>query len=1094
MMIKKILILLLAGALSSCVEKNTVFRLVPSGRTGIEFNNLITESDSLNVMSYEYIYNGAGVGIGDFNNDDLPDIIFAGNQVSPRAYLNKGNFRFTDITENFRGIDNGQWYSGIAVADINGDNLQDVYLTSTKQDDPDRCLNRLWINNGLNSEGEPEFSEKAEEYGIAHDGQSVNAGFFDYDLDGDLDLYVLNNTLTQRMNTQYRPKITDGTAGNNDRLFRNNGNGTFTDVTLEAGIRFEGFGLGLAFGDVNKDGYPDIYVSNDYISNDLLYINQKDGTFRNEIAKYMSYQTKSSMGNDMADVNNDGLPEMYTLDMLPEKYHRQRQTINGFSYMFYINDYKYGFEHQYLRNMLHVHNGFINGEMVPYSEAGQLAGIYSSEWSWSPLFADYDNDGDKDLIIANGYPRDMTDKDWTNFQAKVFGSLATEEQVIDSAPPVRVANIAFENAGDLKFERKTDWLPTTPSYSYGAAFADLDADGDLDYVVNNIDDKAFIYRNYSVEKGEKEANFLRVKLEGSRGNTMAIGAKAEIWHNGKYQFVENFLSRGYASSVDPVLHFGLSSDILADSLKIVWPDGKKMSLLKGIPANSTVIVKESEAAPVRNSAGNAEGNLLFIKEEGTLAYSHEQDDYTDFFFEQNIIPHKFSQIGPRTAKGDIDGDGIDDLVIGSSNKVPAKVFLRKGDTFTETSFRGFTELRKYSDADLAVVDIDNDGDNDIISVAGGYENAENDYLHCLFENRNGTFIRTVLPIPPFIGSVIRPFDYNHDGSIDLFIGARVKKMMYPYANHSWIIKNDNGKLYTDAECKLDLGMVTDAVWTDYDNDGWEDLVVARDWNSIVIVKNEGGQKIVAQTHPDLEPRHGKWYSLAAGDFDKDGDDDLIAGNLGLNTRFIVSDNTPLNLYAIDLDMDGIIDPLSTAFWKDSLGVIREYPINYLDELWAQSSFFKARFRTYKSFSYASMNEILTKDIKQRLQFSLKINTASSYIIWNDHGKFRWDELPRDVQVAPVRKMIISDLNADSFPDVIMGGNDHTYDVATGYYDASKGFVLISRGKEQAFDILPPSVSGLLLNGMVESLELYEGDKTIIVAGINRAPILVYRKK
>lgn len=1089
-MIRKVLTVLFAGMIVSCSDNDSLFRIVPSGRTGVEFNNLINESDSFHVMSYEYIYNGAGVGVGDFNNDGLPDLIFAGNLVAPKAYLNEGKFRFRDISGNFEGLESGQWFSGVAIADINGDGLQDVYITATRYADSSLCRNRLWINEGLNKDGLPYFSEKAEEYGIAHEGQSVQSGFFDYDRDGDLDLYVLNNTLTQRMNTQYREKITDGTAGNNDRLFRNNGDGTFTDVTLEAGIRFEGFGLGLAFGDVNRDGYPDIYVSNDYISNDLLYINQRDGTFKNEIAEYMSYQTKSSMGNDMADVNNDGFPDMYTMDMLPEKYAGQRQTINGFSYQYFVNDYKYGFEHQFLRNMLHINNGLMNGELLPFSEVGQMAGVSKSEWSWSPLFADYDNDGDKDLLIANGYPRDMTDKDWTNFQAKVFGSLATAEQVIDSAPHIKVPNMAFENDGALHFHKK-NWLPEIPSYSYGAAFADLDMDGDLDYVVNNIDDEAFVMRNYTVEKGGKKANFLRLKLEGTEGNTMALGAKVEIWHNGNYQYVENFLTRGYASSVDPFIHFGLASDEIADTVKVSWPSGNKMSLLTDVEANSTIVINESEAT-LSQTFTLSKDELLFRRADSLIEYSHVQEDYIDFFLNQNIIPHKFSQIGPRIAKGDLDGDGTTDLIIGSTNKLPTAVFRGNGKNFVQASFSGLTDQKRFSEADLCIVDFDNDGDNDVLAVAGGYEQPENEYQHCLYENRDGSFFKIVLPVPPFPASVIRPFDYDHDGSMDFFIGARVKKDMYPYANHSWILKYDKGNFYTDAECKLDLGMVTDAVWSDYDNDGWEDLIVTRDWNSIVVVKNNGGKELVAQTHPDLEEWHGKWYSIAAGDFDNDGDDDYIAGNLGINTRFSISGQTPLNLYAIDLDMDGTIDPLSTAYWEDPEGRLTEYPINYLDELWAQSTFFKARFRTYKSFSYAGVNDFLNESVLRQLQFKLYINTPHSFVIWNDAGKFRMEELPEALQVSPIKKMVVRDFNRDGLTDVIIGGNDHTYDISTGYYDANKGFVLLGRGQEQKFDVLTPSQSGILLDGMVESLECIDGDTLTIVVGINRKEIVVYK--
>ncbi len=591
---KKPLFLLVIIIFVACSE-SPKFRLLSSKETGVTFSNTITETDSFNVMTYEYIYNGAGLGIGDLNNDGLQDIVFAGNQVSPRVYLNTGNFKFGDITSNFQGLTNNQWYSGVTIVDINSDGLSDVYFTSTADKDPQKCKNRLWINQGIKEGRGPLFVEMAENYGIAHDGQSVHSAFFDYDRDGDLDLYVLNNTVNSRMNTAYREKMTDGSAINNDRLFRNNGDNTFTDVTIQAGIVYEGFGLGLALGDVNKDGFPDIYVSNDFISNDLLYINQRDGTFRNEIAKYMSYQTKSSMGDDMADVNNDGNPDILTLDMLPEYYYKKRQTIAGFSYIFYNLDAQYNFEHQYLRNMLHLHNGFINGEMVPYSEVGQMAGeIYATEWSWSPLFADFDNDGDKDLIVANGYPKDLTDKDWTKYKVAVYGSLADEQHVIDRAPAIKVNNFAFENTDLFNFKRRKDWLPDNPSYSYGASFVDLDNDGDLDYVTNNLNDEAFILRNQTIERSMKNAGFIRIKLSGKQGNTMALGAKTEIWCNGNYQFNEHFLTRGYASSVDPVIHFGISENRLIDSIKVTWPASGYTSVLKNIKPNQTIEIEEPE--------------------------------------------------------------------------------------------------------------------------------------------------------------------------------------------------------------------------------------------------------------------------------------------------------------------------------------------------------------------------------------------------------------------------------------------------------------------------------------------------------------------
>ena len=1091
-------ILLLTAFLLSC-SKSPRFVLLDSDETGIDFSNNIAESDSFNVMKYEYIYNGAGTGIGDLNNDGLQDIVFAGNQVSSRIYLNEGNFKFRDITDNFTGLSNDQWYSSVSIVDINSDGFLDVYLTSTANPDPLKRRNRLWVNNGFKDGKDPFFTEMAEQYGIANEDQSVNAAFFDYDLDGDLDLYILNNTVSERMNTAYRPKMTDGSALNNDRLYRNNGNGTFTDVTIQAGIVIEGFGLGLAIGDVNKDGYPDIYVSNDFISNDLFYINQKDGTFKNEIRKYMSYQSKSSMGDDMADINNDGNLDILTLDMMPETYYKKKQTINGFSYMFYVNDEKFGFEHQFLRNMLHLHNGFLNGEMLPFSETGQMMGIYQTDWSWSPLFADYDNDGDKDLIVSNGFPRDLTDKDWTRIKVEAQGSLASDQVLMDMAPAIKIPNLAFENLGDTTFIKTTEWLPAIASYSYGASFVDLDNDGDLDYVVNNLNDKAFILKNYSVETSEKHSNFLRIKLVGIPLNTMAVGSKVKLWSGGKLQYAEHFLTRGYASSIDPIIHFGLSENIMVDSIEVQWPGTGRISVVKNITANQTIEINEVTGDPLVYSPNHmSEEKPPFNSEENVLEYEHQQTDYVDFILNQKVIPHKFSQIGPRMAKGDIDNDGREDLIIGSTNLLPTIVFLRTGNGFKEKEFAGLTIQKEFSEADLAVFDIDLDGDNDIVAIAGGYENKiESEYIHYVYINNNGTFTKTQLPIPPFSASVVRPFDYDHDGDKDLFIGSRIKRGMFPYATHSWIVKNERGSFSVDSASRLNLGMVTDAIWTDYNKDGWEDLLVSREWNSIVLLKNMNGKELVPEIIPSLESHRGIWYSLAAGDFDHDGDDDYLAGNLGENHRFTVSGIYPMNLYAIDLDMDGTIDPIISGYWKDKNGEMKEYPVNYLDELWAQSSYFLNMQREYTGFSYVEMSNILDENMKKRLEFSLDINTTSSYIIWNDRNDFRWERLPREVQLSPLKKMIVEDINGDDRPDILLGGNDYSYDLATGYFDANKGFVLLNKGKKQEkghsyFKVLPASESGFFLQGMLESLLYFKGDTILVVAGFNRAKTKVFK--
>lgn len=1063
-------------------------------KTGVGFENTVTESDSLHVINFEYIYNGAGVGVADLDNDGRQDLLFTGNQVAPRVYLNEGEFRFRDISESFVDLASGQWYSGVAFADINSDGWMDVYLTCTAYDDSVARRNRFYINRGIQEDGSLLFEDKAAEYGLADDSYTVHASFFDYDLDGDLDLYLLNSFVNDRVSATYRNKILDGSAANNDDLYRNNGDGTFTNVTIEAGIIWEGFGLGIALGDVNKDGYPDLYISNDYIANDLLYINQGDGTFRNEIDRYLSYQTKSSMGNDIADVNNDGNLDIYTLDMLPEYYHKIKQTINGFGYVYYTMDEKYGYEHQYLRNMLHLHNGFTGGEMIPYSEVGQMMGVYHSEWSWSPLFADFDNDGDKDLVISNGYPKDMTDMDWSMYKAKVYGSVAGARHVISRMPSVKVHNFALVNQDGKDFTDETeDWFGDIPSYSHGAVYVDLDEDGDLDYVVNNLNDKAFILRNNTSGKSGDNSNYLRIRLKGTDLNSQALGAKVEIWSNGNYQFQENWLARGYASSVEPVIHFGLSSDIQVDSLRITWSGNHLVSLLRNVEANQVIEVDQREATSSGNpGAARGDRSALFVQEEGLIDYLHQQKDFIDFYYRQAILPHKFSQIGPCMEKGDLNGDGLEDLIIGATNSMPTKVFLNTGGGFLETELEGLTGLKMTSESGFSILDVDNDGDNDLIALSGGYEHEEESYIHLLYRNENGTFISTPLPTDPFIANVVRPFDFDQDGDPDLFIGARIKKEMFPLANDSWILINQDGRFEEGNTMHFNLGMVTDAVWSDYDGDGWQDLLVAREWNSLAVIRNLKGERLTMQEIPEVEKMHGIWYSITEADFDGDGDPDYILGNLGENHRFTVSDEYPLRIYALDLDLNGTLDPLSTGYWKDQYDVMREYPINYLDELIGQSRYFRTKFNDYTSFSYASIGEILDTNMRNRINYIFKINTASSHVLWNHDGEFAWEKLPLEAQVSPIKKTLVRDLNGDGLPDVVLAGNDHTYDVGTGYYDANKGLVLISKDGDPLADLVPPSESGLLLNGMVESLLLLEGDTPLVVAGINRDSVVTYR--
>ncbi len=1066
--------------LSACKKTSeAVFELLYPSHTGIFFENLIIEKDSFNIMQNEYMYNGGGVGVGDLNNDGLQDLIFTGNKVLSRIYLNRGDFIFEDITHRFEGIDSTQWVSGVTVVDINNDGLLDIYLACTGSKDPALRRNQLWINHGIDEAGYPSFKNEASLYGIDDEGYSVHASFFDYDLDGHLDLYVLNNIVRQEIPTNYRPKIIDGSSINNDQLYRNQGNGTFINVTIEAGILYEGFGLGLAVSDINKDGYPDLYISNDYLSNDVLYINQQDGTFKNLIEPLLSYQSRFSMGNDVADINNDGLADIFTVDMLPEVYYRKKQTINGNTYLFHLNNNHFGYQHQYVRNMLHMHNGFIGGELLPFSEVGQLAGIYETEWSWSPLFFDIDNDGDKDLIISNGFPKDLTDKDFTNYKSKNYGYLSGDWDLIPKIPIVKVSNYIYENRGFLEFKnRSKEWGMNIPSFSNGAVFVDLNNDGYLDYVTNNINDPVFIFKNQLGTAADKN-NFVRFRLIGEETNPMAIGSKVTIYAGGKMQYSELFLARGYVSSVEPYVHFGLSKVENIDSVLITWPDGLTSRIL-GLSVNTVHTLSYSELDKSRMSSSTPSNYTFQTITPPT--YTHNQEEYVDFFQEQRIIQHMYSQIGPFMAIGDLTNDGVEELLVSGSASQPMQIFQLNDGTFNNLSIDGLSGLQTATQSGLLIVDIDNDGDNDIIAISGGYQHVNKDeYKQHIFINENGTFIKRELPIPGFIASVVIPIDFDKDGDMDLFIGARVERGQFPRSSPSYLLINENGQFSADRILSFDLGMVTDAVVSDYDNDGWPDLMVSRHWDNVTILHNEKGKLLKQQSLPSLDDKQGLWNTIVAIDIDDDGDDDYIIGNLGQNHRFTITDQYPLRVYAIDIDDNGVIDPIVSSYWRDIRGVMTEYPVNYLDELASQSPYFRKKFTSYTQFSYCTMDSILDRRAVSDSDIHF-VNTTSSYLLVNEgNGKFKWMELPRELQTSPIKKMQLCPWPGSSVNNVLVCGNDHTYDASTGLYDANKGFILsFIDGKMK---ILSPQETGFIVNGQVEAIaKMNQGG--IYLIGVN----------
>ncbi len=1090
---------------------NTLFQLVSSDQTGVTFSNTIQETEDFNILTYEYIYNGGGVAIADFDNNGLPDIFLSGNEVPNRLYINRGDFRFEDITE-IAGVNvPGRWNSGIAVADVNNDGWMDLYVCATMKPDAANRRNMLFINNGKNQNGIPTFSEMAAAYKVDDDGFSVSAAFFDYDQDGDLDLYVLTNEKLNNVPTNYRPKITDGSSLNNDRLYRNNGDGTFTNVAKEVGISIEGFGLGLSIADFNKDGWPDIYVSNDYLSNDILYINNKDGTFKNGIAEFIGHQSQFSMGNDVADFNNDALPDIVTLDMLPEINGRKKSTISNKSYQNYINNEKFHYEYQYVRNMLQLNNGLDQG--IKFSEIGQLSGIYQTEWSWSPLFADFDNDGNKDLLITNGFPKDITDKDFANFRADV-GNVAGIRYLIDSIPVVKIPNYAYRNNGDLTFSNVTkEWGLTIPSFSNGAAFADLDNDGDLDYVVNNINDVAFVFKNTlyepSQKKDERKNNFLRIKLNGSGNNRQGIGAKVTLLYDrGKLQYHEQSIYRGFLSSVEGIVHFGVGNILMIDSVFIEWSDGN-VQLLQNVGVNQVVTVSDEPGAGYEalQQFKSKKKEALFEKAKNKTAirYKHIEDDKIDFNI-QRTLPHKFSQSGPGICVGDINGDDLEDLIIGGSADYQPSVYIQMpGGTFSLDE-KGLKEENKVEeDEGLLLFDADNDGDLDLYCVSGSIETGKSFDIYqdrLYINNGKGGFTldKNAIPETKASGSCVRAADYDADGDLDLFVGGRVVPGGYPYPAVSYLLRNDRG-VFSDVTSEVcpkikTLGMITDALWSDFNQDGTADLVVVGEFMSVTFFKNDGG-KFNQLSNTGVDQQTGWWNSITSGDYDKDGDIDYVIGNLGWNNNYEVTQEHPLKIYAKDFDANGSIDPVLACYMKESIGtgIKKLYPVHFWDELSSQSPKFRRKYSSYKQYGKATVTDLLTNDdLKDALVLEAN-NMATSYVENLGNGAFRMKPLPTLTQVAPVNGMVTDDANNDGNLDILMVGNDYGNEVFAGRYDAFTGLVLIGDGKG-SFAVMSASKSGFYIGGDGKALVKLIGAEGVelFIASQNRDSLKIFEKK
>ncbi|WP_170971122.1 VCBS repeat-containing protein [Ilyomonas limi] len=1088
-----------------------MFTALPSSESGITFNNTINEAKMPGEALNEFAYMGGGVGIIDINNDGLKDIFFCGNQVSSKLYMNKGNNHFEDITQQ-AGVATNTWATGVSVADINNDGYEDMYVCTYGKNLSVRTANLLFINQHNNT-----FKEEAAAYGLADTSYSTQAVFFDYDKDGDLDMFLVNYLLNASYSANYiLPKNLSGRSPANDKLYRNDGDAkggrhpTFTDVSMAAGIKEDGYGLGVTVSDFNNDGWPDMYIANDFVSNDELWLNNKNGTFTNTLDLSTKHQSYSSMGCDAADINNDSLIDFATLDMMPEDNTRKKLTFSFMNYDRYEAERNLGYSPEFARNMLQLNNGTYTASdtIIPFfSEIGQLAGISETDWSWSVLLADFNNDGYKDIHITNGIGRDFINADFVQFNQNLGNSTSNMEEAkrlmkekLVSLKHVALPNYLYLNNGNYTFTDISDSAGINESsISNGAAYADLDNDGDLDMVVNNINKEAFVFINHTIEKNKPLTNHsISFMLQGDSLNKDGFGAKVYVYAGGKAQVQEAFPVRGYLSSVDKKLLFGTGKNAMPDSVIVVWSNNLQQ-VIRQVKADSVYTLYQRNAMQPQPVTPKP-ANLLFTSATtaANIQYKHTDVSYYDYG-NQRLLPQKFSQLGPFISTGDINKDGATDFYIGGAFNFSGQLFTQQGNgTFAAKKLTD--SIKMQEDEGSILFDADGDDDLDLLVTYGDMRYADTSvyYKPRLYLNDGkGNYSFNPHAIPDAVRTIagcITAGDYDGDGDEDIFIGGRVSKK-YPLSPHSYILQNNKG-IFTNVTSSVcpalqQAGMITAATWADFDNDKRPDLVIAGEYMPVRFFKNVGAKLTEVTDKSSLQNMDGMWRSLMATDIDKDGDIDFVAGNLGLNNHYHITPQYPMQLYAKDIDNNGSIDPVLFYYIKNEEGKRALFPSLSRDQLAEQVPGVKKAFLLNKDYAAATVDNLFND--KKDLQTYTCTEARSCWIENTGNGKFVMHALPIEAQFAPVNAIVCTDADGDGINDLLLAGNEYQTEVMTGRYDASYGCFL-KGNKDKTFTYVPPAQSGFIINGDVKDMKMIinaKNEKMVLVA-VNNDYLQVFK--